>query len=274
MVWPWSRGPLFTLVTFLSLLLSGAAVNPTEPQLTEEQIKHFLLTARIIHSQTAKKGITDTARLTLTDGTITHDASFQSVDERKAIQQMKSGRMEINFVDSYKYNIAAYILAGMLGLNDLVPVYVERTWSGKRGSLSWWLPVKLDDEQRLAQKIEPPDRSAWNQQMYRIRVFNQLIYDTDVNLGNILISEDWHIWRVDFSRAFRLHKTLQDPNELQRCERRLLEKLKTLDGGQLATATKGYLTKVEVEALMARRDKILQHFQRLIAGKGEADVLY
>lgn len=270
----WSRGPLFTFITVLCLLLSGAAVNPAEPQLTEEQTKHFLLAAQIIHSQTAKKGITDTARLTLTDGTITHDASFQSIDERKAIQQMKSGRMEINFVDSYKYNIAAYILAGMLGLNDLVPVYVERTWNGKKGSLSWWLPVKMDDEQRLAQKIEPPDRNAWNQQMYRVRVFNQLIYDTDVNLGNILISEDWHIWRVDFSRAFRLHKTLQDPSELQRCDRRLLEKLKALDKVQLAAATKGYLTKPEIEALMSRRDKILEHFQRRIAEKGEIGVLY
>jgi hypothetical protein len=182
--------------------------------------------------------------------------------------------MEINFVDSYKYNIAAYILAGMLGLNDLVPVYVERTCNGKKGSLSWWLPVKMDDEQRLAQKIEPPDRTAWNQQMYRVRVFNQLIYDTDVNLGNILISDDWHIWRIDFSRAFRLQKALQNPEELQRCDRQLLEKLKALEETQLAAATKSYLTKGEVAAIMARRDKILEHFQRLITEKGEAEILY
>jgi hypothetical protein len=47
---------------------------------------------------------------------------------------------ELNFVDSYKFNIAAYQLAELLGLNDMLPVYVERKWHGDTGSLSWWLP--------------------------------------------------------------------------------------------------------------------------------------
>ncbi len=45
--------------------------------------------------------------------------------------------------------------------------------------------------------------------MYRVPLFDQLIYDTDANLGNVLIGEDWHVWRVDFTRAFRTYKTLQ-----------------------------------------------------------------
>ena len=58
---------------------------------------------------------------------------------------MKSstGRTEINLVDSYKYDIAAYRLAELLGLEDILPVTVERNGEGNWGALSWWLPVKI-----------------------------------------------------------------------------------------------------------------------------------
>ena len=65
-----------------------------------------------------------------------------------------------------------------------------------------------------------------------------------------------------------------EPEELVRCDRKLLERLKVLDENELAVKTKHYLNKDEVKALMARRDKIVAHFQQLIAKKGENDVLY
>jgi hypothetical protein len=47
----------------------------------------------------------------LSDGTITHDASFQPINEFKSTLQFANGDSEVNFVDSYKYNLAAYSLA-------------------------------------------------------------------------------------------------------------------------------------------------------------------
>jgi len=47
-------------------------------------------------------------RLTLSNGTITHDASFQDIDEHKSEMKLASGKVELAFVDSYKNNIAAY----------------------------------------------------------------------------------------------------------------------------------------------------------------------
>jgi hypothetical protein len=244
-----------------------------EPTLSKEQIKQFLLTAKVVKSERAKKGITETWRLTLTDGTLTHDASFQPIEEHKPVMQLARGT-ELGFVDSYKYNIAAYELAELLGLDDMLPVYVERKWQGNPGSLSWWLPVKMDEVERHKQGLTPPDADAWNNQMYKIRVLDQLVYDNDPNLTNVVIGEDWKIWRIDFSRAFRRDKDLKDPKDLVRCERQLFEKLKTLDGNELAAKTKGYLTKEEVKAVMARRDKIMAYFQKLISEKGEKEVLY
>ena len=265
---------LFKVVVATCLLGIPLAIAANDTTLTNKQIEEFLLTSKIVGGRPVSKGVTHTFRLTLSDGKLTHDAHFQPIDEHKPITQMATGRTEMNFVDSYKYNIAAYRLAEMLGLDDMVPVYVERKYKGDSGSLSWWLPVKMDEEDRVKQKIDVPDADAWNNQMYRVRVFDQLVYDDDANLTNVLIDKDWKIWRIDFTRAFRRKAELRDATDLVRCDRQLLENLKKLDGGQLAERTKHYLTKDEVKAVMIRRDKIVERFQRLVTEKGEAAVLY
>jgi hypothetical protein len=250
------------------------ALAADESSLTKDQIKEFLRTAEVVNSKPSSKGVTHPSRLTLSNGTITHDASYQTIDEHAARRTLQSGRVEMNFVDSYKYNIAAYRLAELLGIDGMLPVYVERIWQDKTGSLSWWLPVKMDEADRVAKQIQPPDIEKWNNQMARVRVFDELVYDTDANLTNVLIGEDWTIWRIDFTRAFRTNKDLRSPKNLVKCDRQLLEKLKALTGNELATNTKTYLTKDEVNAVMVRRDKIVDVFQALIAEKGEKEVLY
>ena len=182
--------------------------------------------------------------------------------------------MELNFVDSYKYDIAAYELAKLIGLGDMMPVTVLRRYRGKDGSLSWWLPVQMNEAERLKKKISPPDADAWNHQMYKKRVFAELVYDTDPNLTNVLISKDWHLWMIDFSRAFRLYYNLRDPKNLVKCDRQLLENLRKLDEKELAAHTQKLLTKPEVQGVMARRDKIVKVFEQLIAQKSEKEVLY
>jgi len=260
---------------FLSTSFLVAADNPSaEPKLTLEQEEEFLLHAKVIKSHQTSKGVTAPWRLTLTDGTITHDAVFQPVDERKNVMAYGDGRTEINFKDSYHFNIAAYRLARLLGMDNMIPVYLERKWNGNSGSIGWWLSVKMDEGERARQHIDAPDVDAWNKQMYKVRVFDQLIYDTDANLTNVLITDDWKIWRIDFTRAFRLHKDLKDPKDLVMCERSLLDKLRKLDEDDVMEKTKGQLTKGEVKALMARRDKIVKTFDNMLAEKGEGAVLY
>ena len=152
-------------------LLTISSFSFQQPQLTDQQMREFLLNAKVLSSRESGKGITGVMRLTLSDGTITHDASFQSIDETRPLMEYRDGRREFNFHDSYKYNIAAYELASLLGIGDMMPVTVVRKWSGKTGSLSWWLPVKMDEAQRLQKKIEPPVPEEWNKQMHRMRVF-------------------------------------------------------------------------------------------------------
>lgn len=245
-----------------------------EPALSKQEIKQFLLNAQVVASKQSEKGVTHPFQLTLSDGKITHDASFQNIDEHKERVRLASGQFESNFVDSYKYNLAAYILAELVGFDDMMPVYVEREWKGTTGSLAWWVPVMMDDQERYLRNIPPPNPEQWDRQIYRLRVFNLLVEDTDPNLTNILIGNDWKVWRIDFTRAFRLDKDVQFPKDLQRCDRQFFAKLKVLDANELAARAKKYLNQSEVEAVMARRDKIVTHFQKLIAEKGQEAVLY
>jgi hypothetical protein len=265
------------LIAFSLFLCSACAISAgavQDPQLTKDEMRQFLLTAKIVKDKSTAKGITGVRRLTLSDGKITHDASFQAIDEHKAKFEAADGTSEVNFVDSYKYDIASYELADLLGLGDMMPVTVARKYLGKEGALSWWLPVQMDEAARMKQKITPPDVEAWNRQMYKMRVFAELVFDTDRNLGNVLISPEWHLWMIDFSRAFRLYHDLRNQKNLVKCDRQLLENLRKLDEKELTARTKDYLTRSEIQGVMARRDKIVKFFEQLIAQKGENEVLY
>jgi hypothetical protein len=256
------------------LIMLPAICLAQEQQLTPEQQREFLLKAKVIKSKQSDVGVTRPYTLTLSDGTITHDGSFQAIHERRSYKNLDRGG-EMNFVDSYLYNLAAYELAKLLGLDAMMPVTVERKWEGKTGSLTWWLPVQMSLGKMQEKKIKPPDVTAWNDSMHKIWVFSQLVYDTDRdNPGNILIGKDWELYMIDFTRAFRLYHNISKPERLVRCSRDLLEKLRSLDPDELAAKTGKYLTKPEREGIMKRRDKIVAQFEKLVSEKGENAVLY
>jgi hypothetical protein len=233
--------------------------------LTVEQQEAFLATARVVKRHSVSTGVTGTVRATLTDGTITHDASVQAIDERKA--QYPTGRgVEFNFRDSWTYNVAAYRLARLLGI-DTIPPSVKRAWEGSPASFTWWVDdVLMDGKQRVARNVQPPDPQRWNRQMYVVRVFDQLIANVDRNLGNFLITRDWTVWMIDHSRSFRLSDTLRDPQTLTRCDRQLLERLRGLDPDTVQRDLGDYLTRQEIDALFKRRDLIVSHFDALGPG--------
>ena len=137
--------------------------------------------------------------MTLTDGTLTHDAIFQNVNENKPVERFATGRVELDFRDSWHFNIAAFELARLVGLDDMVPPCVERAIQGERGSLCWWVTWKWDEQMRVEEKLRPPDPVRWQQQWDVMRVFRELVQDTDRNQTNMLITEDWKVWMVDFS---------------------------------------------------------------------------
>ena len=69
----WRRRMMAVVVC---LICSHVVRAGDETTLTKDQIKTFLLKAKVVGSKQSGKGITAPWRLTLSDGTITHDASF------------------------------------------------------------------------------------------------------------------------------------------------------------------------------------------------------
>jgi hypothetical protein len=242
--------------------------------LSTEQMAEFLARARVVSSRGLPKGVTRPVRLTLTDGSITHDAVFSTVDEQVPIMRFKNGRTELDFVDSYRYSIAAYRVAELLGLESMVPVTVEREYQSRKGALAWWIEAKWDEEARRKEKVEPSDAESWKQQTSRMRVFEQLVADTDRNLGNVLITGDWKLWMVDFTRAFRRSRQLAAPATLNRCDRQLLDRVRGLTRERLLQVGQPYIGGAEADALLARRDLIVARFEELVASRGAAAVLF
>jgi len=270
--------PFLVLLAFPALSYAQTAAPAPSAELSVEQIRTFLKDAKVIRSGNTSKGVTAPKKLTLSDGNITHDAVFQAIDDHQTVANLGGGgrqaSTELNFVDSYKYNIAAYELAVLLGLGHMMPVYVERRWNGQVGSISWFVPTLMDESERLKKKVEPPNPTDWNNQMYRMRVFSSLVRDTDRNLTNVLITHQWKVMMIDFSRGFRLQPELLHQKDLGKIDRQLLEKLEALNKEDVSRAMKDYLTRRELDAMMVRRDLLVAHFKKLIAEQGEAKVLY
>lgn len=252
------RSALGVSLLFCGSLLFGQTPAPTLSRVEQE---HFLLTARITNVRSGKGGVTGTRRATLVSGSFTHDAHIQTIDEAKVRFEGVNGT-EMNFRDTYKFNIAAYRLDKMLDLR-MIPPSVERNVEGSTAAVTWWVDdVLMEETQRAKKGIAPPDGDQWNNQMYLVRVFDQLIYNTDRNLGNLLITKDWKLWMIDHTRAFRTRHTLLAPKNLTRCDRELLDAMRRLNEKELHQELDQYLRKAEIEALLKRRDQIVTLFEK------------
>jgi len=244
------------------------------PKLGDAEMEVFLKSAAVLSQKKLDSGTTASIRATLSDGKLTHDAHFQPIDIYKPVFRGSEGTVEKNFRDSYKFNIAAYRLGKMIGI-DNIPMSVEREVDGKIGSMTWWLDnIWMTEAERRDKGIKPPASQFWVDELNIVRVFDQLIYNTDRNQGNLLITPEWKVWMIDHTRAFRTTVAMQKKNALPgRVDYRVLSGLRQLNADQLKKELGAYLRPEEISAILGRRDLIIAHFNREIKEKGEDSVL-
>jgi hypothetical protein len=239
-----------------------APAPPDKPaSLSDAETGQFLLKGEVLKSRAAGKGITGSLRATMKLGTLTHDAHVQIIDESKREFRSKDGT-EFNFRDSWTFNVAAYRIDRLIGLG-LVPVSVERRWKSTPAAYTWWIDdYMMDEGDRLKKKISPPDLQRWNASMQMVRLFDQLIANTDRNLGNLIITNDWSIWAIDHTRAFRTAGTLKTPGNIARCDREVFARLKQIDKTSVKNAVGTYLQTYEIDSLLKRRDQIVEIIEK------------
>ncbi|MBM3297772.1 MAG: hypothetical protein FJY83_09270 [Candidatus Aminicenantes bacterium] len=252
------------LLTGTSLLCRTQTLPPVPSPGGE--LERFLSRAEITSVDKAlQSGRTSAWIVTLSDGTTSRRAFFKSIRRNRPAPMP----------DSYAYEIAAYELDKLLGL-ELVPVTVERTIEGRRGSLQLFLEGAESERSRLRKNLQPPDPEAYRDRLDEILVLEHLVCAPRLDLGDIIFRpDDWRPWRVDFSEAFPPSAALLPECVLERCSRRALTALSSKwDDAAVRERLKAYLNPAELEALLQRRRLILAEIKRLVEEKGEEAVLY
>ena len=267
------RTPIVALGLALCTAALAFAGQDTVIALTPSEMEDFLLKAKILDMKDAGAGVTGSQRARMTDGAFTHDVHIQSVDIAKPVFQAGQ-HTEVNFKDSYRFNIAGYRLARLLEIHT-VPMSVERNVNGKTAAVTWWVDgVQMDEKERLKRKTMGPNPLRTSHQIQLMRIWDELIQNRDRNQGNILWTNDWTMWMIDHTRAFRLGKDLQKPEDLTRIDRGLLTRLKALTKDSIARAVGDSLLQGEQEAVIERRDRIVKLYEERVARVGEAAVMF
>lgn len=257
----------------------AAAMRWTDPEgkpLPFRSADELLLFLRIADVKSEKKlsgGITFPTRLLLERDGIRAYAVFRDVNEEKSSAAFGGGRDQLYFRDSYIFEPAAYELSLLLGL-DNVPPATLRSHHGVSGSVQIWVENAMTELKRVRESIQSPNAVLWNKQLQMMNLFDALVYNTDRNRGNMLITPDWKLWLIDHTRAFRRNPYLQNPKALNQCERGMYERLKALDEAVVRERLKAYLSNYELDALMKRRKLIVERLDKLIAERGKDQVLY
>jgi hypothetical protein len=272
------HAPLHLAVATVVALLAGPSWGGSSEErnraagLSRGEKEDFLRTAEIVDRQRLAIGVTGSERATLSDGRLTHDAHIQTVNVLETRYRTHTQEY-LFFRDSYRYNIAAYQLDVLMGLG-MVPVSVERQIGKQKAAVTWWVDdVLMMETDRIRSATAPPEYGDWLDQFNQARIFTQLIHNSDFNPGNLLISRDWRLWLIDFTRAFRATRSLPDEEGLKKIDRRLYEGMRRLDRETLQHELRPYLSKREITTLLARRDLIVSHYEEQIAEKGAAAVI-
>ena len=268
------RAPIAVLGLLLCSTLAWAGQGKVvSAPLPPSEMEAFLLKGTILDVRDAGGGVTGSRRARVTHGTITHDVHIQSVDIMKPV--FSAGEhTELNFKDSYRFNIAGYRLARLLGIQT-VPMSVERNVNGKTAAVTWWVDdVQMDEKERLKRQTMGPNPLRTSHQIQLMRIWDELIQNRDRNQGNILWTNDWTMWLIDHTRAFRLGKDLVKPDDLTRIDRGLLARLKELTQDSVAKAVGNSLLESERDAVLERRDRIVKWYEERVARVGEAAVIF
>ena len=270
-------------LSVLVLLVLGSCL-PLLAQLTADELaerpkwEDFLLSANIVGEEQLglddRQAVTHPWKLTVEHAGVTKNALWKNPE----------GRLK-GFIEGWKYEIAAYQFDKHLELN-MVPPTVEKRLHDNRGSCQLWVEAKMTMKDKVEKKIAVPPRFvfSYNRALNLQRAFDNLIGNEDRHQNNYLITEDWRVILIDHSRSFRTGKKWT--NELPYGEKNkeglvlktmpkaMLEKMKALDFNMIKGFVGDNLTDDEINAVLARRNLIVEHIDKLVKQTGEENVLY
>jgi hypothetical protein len=227
-----------------------------------QEIEDYLRTVPIVKLEELSVGVTKPKKATLPPGGPVAYLAWKVIPPG-----MYSGAWE-----SYKSEIAAYEMDKLLGLN-MVPPTVEKVYRGDHGAAVMWAsPTKNFKEFGGSGAPTPPalKQPAWNRQLVKAKMFDNLIGNTDPNLGNWLADPAWNIILIDHSRAFTAAKEMT--HVMTRIDPDLWTRILALTEDSLRPVIGKLIDGGQFKAVLQRRDKMVQIVDKLVKDKGEAFV--
>ncbi len=249
----------------------GADGQPL-PFATDGEALEFLKTAEPVAGEPIPGSSNQPQLLTLERDGVRARAIFRTVDVDAEGGQVSQEHAR-GFRDSYLFEVAAYELSRMLGL-DNVPPATPRKLGRRSGSIQLWVEQALGVAERLEQGIDPAHEKLWLFQKQNMAVFDNLIYNFDRNPGNVLIDVRGKVWFIDHTRAFKILPSLPNHRAIKVCERQLYENLRDFDPQTVRRALEPYVGRVEIGALLKRQRKLVKAIDRQIAKHGEKAILF
>lgn len=229
-----------------------------------DELENYLKTAKVVSIE-IKESVGRTApwEVTLDDGKTQRRGRFKYVRRSRPH----------HLPDSYHYEIAAYQLTKLLGV-QMIPPVVEREIDNTMGSLQMYVEgcFRLSDQKRKG--LEPPDQEIFMNTLHELSVLENLTYCVRDKKDILVKEKTWHVCRVDFSEAFSPEIALIPDSEIMCCSKILFKGLSDLSDDAIQSKLSRHLNSEEINALLIRRTLILEKLKSLIAERGEEKVLF
>ena len=243
-----------------TLVLNGSTRETTSPvrelplgqlgatrasELSDDQLAEFLARSPVIAARELGKGSTRPLLVVLEKEGEVRRGVFKTVEGAS---------------DRYQHEVAAYQLDRALGLG-MVPVTVLRTLDGQTGSLQAWVDGALDLEAAEGYNLQFFDSEGKASQLALARVFDALIGNAGRKPADILgLVRREQVMLIDHSKAFSSSRELPVTLDGQlTIPSRLAAALEGLNRAALVARLGKLISGEQIDALLARRDRILAH---------------
>jgi hypothetical protein len=214
----------------------------------QPEIEKYLVEAEVVRADKFPVGVTKPLRLFLAPGGPAGSVLWSSLHGRPK-----------GYWDSWKADVAAYEVDKLVGLG-MVPPVVPKRYKGELGRASMWVPDcavwKMDEP------VKGPDKAAWTRQIVCMKMFDNLIGNTDRNQGNLLVDKAYNLILIDHTRAFSTSKKLVfrmsriDPDLWDRMQGLTKEDLEPLEE---------WLMEGQIKKIFERRQVMAKAIEELVA---------